>query len=107
MKRMTDALPIQRTEFQASLDNDDLATAQTIRKMAKHVRSAISDPEVQHVAFMAIGSASVQDAAGIAAAVWAWLKQNVQFVPDEILLWGWEGIKDERELLISPSVMVR
>lgn len=94
------------SEFQAALD-DNQATEQTVAIMGSHVRNCYQDPEVRACAIQAVTSGSrPQSQKDIAAAVWAWCKRNIRFVPDEVQL-AETGRGDERELLISPAVMAR
>ena len=104
------ASPVLISERQADYQNTERSTEQTVQEMTRLIRDSIADPEVQRAAASAIagmGPNSSCVASQIAAAVWAWLKRNIQFVTDEEQLLKLLGRRDELELLISPSVMVR
>lgn len=96
---------IHVSEFQADALDDNLATAQTIQIMCAHIRAAVQDPVVQATA-LSIPLPLNPTRQQIAERVWQWCKQNIRFVLDEVQLAA-IGKPDERELLISPSVMVR
>ncbi len=98
------ATPIVISERRADYRDTDRSTQQTIQAMCEHIKDAVSDPEVQRIAELAAAGGGRRE---IAAAVWAWLKNNIQFVTDDQLLLETSGRRDELELLVSPSVMVR
>lgn len=95
--------PVQITERQATYQNTDASTAETVQDMCGHIRAALQDFVVLRIA-ADLGGGSRRE---IAVAVWTWLKRNVRFVEDEEQLWRQLGRRDELELLISPSVLVR
>lgn len=95
------------TERQADYQNTDRSTAQTVQEMIGHIRSAVQDPEVRRIASGAAAQGRNDSRREIADSIWRWCKANVQFVPDEVQLENLMGRRDELELLISPSVMIR
>jgi len=107
--------PVLISERQADYQNTEVSTAQTIRDMCAHVRAATQDPLVRRVALEISGVPLSVWAAGacplsrrqLAEKVWAWCKRNIKFVPDEEQIWKLLGRREELELLISPSVMLR
>ena len=96
------------TETQAPFD-DELATEQTVQEMCGHIRDSVDDPEVQRAARDAVSGLGLDQAtpSNIARCVWVWLFNHIEFVTDDALLLKFMGRQDERELLISPAVMVR
>jgi hypothetical protein len=79
-------------------------TRQTVRKMCEHVRNAQSDPLIQQTAHTI---ANAQTCSDTLRKLWYWVKAHVKFVTDEQLTWRLFREKDNFELLISPSVLIR
>ena len=105
---MSGALPIDISEYQADYKDTEHSTVQTVGSMGEHIRRSMADPLVQQTALGAIaGQGGAQSEAEACAAVWAWCKQNITFVNDEVQLKKLLNLDDELELLISPSVMLR
>lgn len=120
-------LPIHVERLQASLDDSDLATEQTIQRMARHIRDCANDPVViaaAHSALRTFGAQPCRPDSGLARwwaltgaaasprrnlawSVWWSVKHLLHFTEDEQLLWGLTPNPPELELLVSPSVMVR
>lgn len=94
------------SEVQADLLDNNRSTEQTVAAMAHHIQAAMLDPAVYKVGanLAASSSGSRRD---LAASVWEWCHRNIRFAQDEDLLAAQLGRRDELELLISPSVMVR
>jgi hypothetical protein len=105
--------------FQASLQDSDLATAETIKTMCGHVHRAAGDPLVQRAAHQAEQSWGVERpsslvAAGLglvtvvpgASAFW-WVKHLVKQVPHDQFKRRVAAFPQKRQLLISPEVVVR
>lgn len=105
----TATLPIHVERLQASLDDSDLATEQTVERMTQHIRDCANDPVVIAAARKALatfgaGRPGRRDAAW---AVWWSIKHALTFAEDDQLLRGLTPNPPELELLVSPSVMVR
>lgn len=92
--------PIVITERQADYLDTERSTAQTVQEMCGHIRAAAGDPLVRAVALEVVDGDPLQS-------VWAWCKKNIRFVTDEEQLEKLLGRRDELELLISPSVLMR
>jgi hypothetical protein len=92
---------------QASLDDPDEATAQTVRYMAVLVRHSQSDPIVGAAADQAWRD--FHGLAGDDPAVCAWwfAKHTLRFVHHQELLVHWLGLPDELQLLISPEAVLK
>ena len=102
--------PVSISEVQADYQDTEKSTAQTVKEMGWHVQSALHDPAVYAAALDACGNGIVfwdGSAKRKAEGVWAWLKNNVQFLSDETQLQATMGRGEELELLIAPSVLVR
>lgn len=92
------------SEKQADYQDTEKATAQTVREMCVLIREAMQDPLVRLVAWEALQSPG----SGVPIAkIWQWVKSNVRFESDESQLRRLLGRRDELELLISPSVLLR
>jgi hypothetical protein len=105
--------------YQASIQDPDLATAETIKTMCGHVHRAAGDPLVQRAAHQAEQSWGVERpsslvAAGLglvtvvpgASAFW-WVKHLVKQVPHDQFKRRVAAFPQKRQLLISPEVVVR
>lgn len=101
--------------FQSSPDSDT-ATAETIAVMVDQIRRSKNDPLMWQVAkdalnrwgnVAALGGPAAPNAAVIAWAVWWYAKHNLKFVHHEKQIWAWFGERDQLQLLIEPSVLVR
>lgn len=105
----TSMLPVAVERLQASLDDSDLATQQTIERMTQHIRDCASDPAVAAAARKALRTfgAGQPGRRNAAWAVWWSIKHALSFVEDDDLLHGLTPNPPELELLVSPSVMVR
>lgn len=101
------AVNIQVTEQQADLLDDNRATAQTVQRMCELVNDAAGDPLIESTARSIVNVDDLHSRQKICAAAWDWCKQNIRFVPDEEQLMRTLNRTGERELLISPSVMIR
>ena len=105
-----DGLPLYRESIPGDPD-DNKATAQTVARMCKHIDGAATkDPATQaaaHMAFERYGNVALPPLKRRAWAAWWYCKHLVKFVQDETLLGSMLGEHDQRELLISPAVMVR
>jgi hypothetical protein len=102
-------LPVHVERLQASLDNTDLATEQTIERMTQHIRDCAADPAVIAAARHALATfgAGGLGRRNAAWAVWWSIKHALTFIEDDELLRGLTPNPPELELLVSPSVMVR
>lgn len=123
---------VHRSSFQADLYDNDRATSQTVRAMSQHIRDCASDPYIRWAAHDAIDTWGKAVPAGFAAAAgiqqgdgremaanaakdarraawacWWWVKHNCKFVQDDEQLLRLLNERDQLELLITPSVMVR
>jgi hypothetical protein len=98
--------------FQASLDNPDLATVQTVRAMCGHIRACAADPVVLACAqqalqqFGGLGAGLPREIAA-ADACWWWVKHRVRFVQDDDAIQALLNERYQLELLVTPSVLVR
>jgi hypothetical protein len=106
--------------FQASLQDSDLATAETIKTMCGHVHRAALDPLVQQAAQRAeqswgTGRASTKalanlglliDAVPGAGCFW-WVKYGLKQVPHEQFKALLAAFPQKRQLLVSPEVVLR
>jgi hypothetical protein len=102
--------------YQADMQDQDHATAQTVGLMAEQIRKCAQDPVVQAAARNALvkyahGPAEMRWNVGPHAACWAtwWsIRHTLKFVSDDSLLRNIPTPNPpELELLVSPSVMVR
>lgn len=100
------AAQLNITEQQADLFDNNLATAQTVRRMCTLIAESVQDPGVMRCLDQALTSSDTSRQR-IAAACWEWCKQNIRFVQDDDALYADLGRRDELELLISPAVMAR
>jgi hypothetical protein len=92
---------------QASLD-PDVATAETIEVMKRHIADAQRDPALfdacrKALALCGLG-ASIEEKC---QAIFAWIKSRVAFKGDDALIQSLFNERDQLELLISPSVLLR
>jgi len=102
-------LQVHVERLQASIDDSDLATQQTIERMTQHIRDCANDPAVIAAAQNALATfgAGGPGRRNAAWAVWWSIKHALTFVEDDQLLRGLTPDPPELELLVSPSVMVR
>ena len=110
---------LRRAKRVAASPNSDRATAQTIEIMCQHIRKSAADPLVQGCAvdavrqwrggaqFAATGQDPFSDPAAIAESVWWWCKHAMKFVHHSQQILVWLGERDQLQLLIEPSVLVR
>jgi hypothetical protein len=93
---------------QAPADSES-STAQTVERMAQHVRNSAGDPAVVWAAHHALNTAGGPNASQLARckAVFYWLKSRVRFKTDDALIGMLFGERDQLELLISPPVLLR
>ena len=100
---------VQISETQADLGNTERSTEQTVSEMCKHIRDCLKDPAIRFTALDAVSSLDGMRPTRqqVVEYIWRWCKTNIEFVPDEVQLFTLLGRRDELELLISPSVMVR
>ena len=102
----------------AALDPDE-ATAQTVRIMCRHIEKSAADPLLKACArsavaqwrggpaFAASGRDPSTDARAIAESIWWWAKHQLKFVHHAALILAWLNERDQLQLLIEPSVLVR
>lgn len=99
-------LAVQREHARAGLATPSPeVTRQTVRKMCEHIRNAQTDPLITLCAEQAI--AGTRGPSEALQRLWYWVKSHVKFVTDEQLTWRLFREKDNFELLISPSVLIR
>lgn len=106
----TSTLPLRVERYQADLEDQDHATAQTVGLMAQEIHKCSQDPAVQAAARNALLKYSHGRAGAYAAcwAVWWSIRHTLKFVADDSLLRNIPTPNPpELELLVSPSVMVR
>lgn len=107
---MTAAFPARATlhREQASLTDPDQATQQTVERMKQHVAAAAADPALDWACSLALQVCGPDATpAEKAATVWWWIKNHVRFKSDDSQMRQVFGQRDELELLISPSVLLR
>ena len=102
----TQPYPIVQRQ-QASLD-PDVATAETIEVMKRHIANSQRDPALfdackKALALCGLG-ASIEEKC---EAIFAWIKSRVAFKGDDALIQSLFNERDQLELLISPSVLLR
>jgi hypothetical protein len=115
---MTEALTVNGgtvriSRRQASVDNPDLATAQTVAAMVDLIWDAVRDPLVRHFARMVryrwagSGLGCWRSPEDLAAGSWWWVKHSLRFVHDDTLLRRLLNETGQLEALVSPAVSVR
>lgn len=101
----------QRPERVIASSDPDTATAQTIRIMCQHVRTAAQDELVGQTARSAAGQFSglgaIDGPGALASAAWWWCKLYIKFVHHENILRSRLGEAGHLQGLISPEVLVR
>ena len=102
----------------AALDPDE-ATAQTVQIMCEHIHRSAKDPLIQKCALDAVkqwkggfqfatsGRDPFTSPEAIAESIWWWVKHSMTFVHHSKQIFRWLGEKDQLQLLIEPSVVVR
>ena len=102
-------MPVVFSREQASLSNDQQATEQVIARMSEHIRAAHGDPAVVRVAAdcLHLAGGGHLNPLQRGKAVWYWVKTHVQFVQDDDLIERLFGEHGQRELLISPILLLR
>jgi hypothetical protein len=107
---------LRRAKRIQSSPDPDTATAETIAVMVDQIRQSTNDPLMREIAqdalkrwgnVAALGGPSSINAGVIAWAVWWYAKHNLKFVHHEKQIWAWFGERDQLQLLIEPSVLVR
>jgi hypothetical protein len=106
---------VYRQSVQADLYDNERAAQQTVEAMARHIRYCATDPYIRWVASDALGSWGNTSGLGMSGdgrsraawSAWWWAKQNVKFMQDDAQLLRLLNERDQLELLITPSVMVR
>ena len=106
--------------YQASIQDPDLATAETIKTMCGHVHRAAGDPLVQRAAHQAEQSWGVDRPSSLVAAQFGlmgasvpgpgcfwWVKHLVKQVPHSQFKALLAAFPQKRQLLISPEVVLR
>lgn len=89
-------------------DNDDEATAATVKMMADYIKQGVTDPVCQkwaHDAVFQFGNRQRTPLALVWSVFWK-LKHCVKLTRDETVLFH-IGQKNARDLLIAPAVLVR
>ena len=100
-------MPAVLTREQAPSDTEQ-STAQTVAKMAEHIRNSAGDPAVVWAAGQARKSAGPgASKSALAKAVFYLIKCRVRFRTDDELISLMFNKRDELELLISPPVLLR
>ena len=94
------------SERQADYLDNELSTAQTVQEMCSLIATAASDPLVRAAVHEAL-SLRPDPGIGPCGLIWLWCKTHVRFETDESQLWRTLRRRDELELLISPSVLLR
>jgi hypothetical protein len=86
-----------------------VVTAQTVKKMAEHIRNALADPLLNSIvrSLSVRPNESLRSAADQLVAFWTWVKHHIRFVHDDTLILGLLNERDHFELLISPPVLLR
>ena len=101
-------MPAVLTREQAPADTE-ASTAQTVDRMAQHIRNSAGDAAVVWAAHKALASAGGENsrASDRCRAVFNFLKAHVRFQTDDQLISLWCLGQDELELLVSPPVLLR
>jgi len=92
---------------QASLENTDEATAQTVRFMCDLVKHSLSDPIIQQAwrdAWRFFHAVAFEDEA---TCCWWYARYLIKFVHHQELLRDWLFKFDELQLLISPEALLK
>lgn len=101
---------VQVTEQQADLLDNQVATSQTVRRMCELIAESVGDEAVMACVRQAVAPSDLDSRQRIAAGCWDWCKRNIEFVPDDVLLFWELGIPpsaEELERLASPAVLAR
>ena len=110
---------LKRAQRVPAAADPDEATAQTVRIMAGHIKRSAEDPVVQAWAMQAVkqwrgglGFASTgrdpfADPGAIAESCWWFAKHYMKFVHHSKQILDWFNERDQLQLLIEPSVLVR
>lgn len=102
--------------YQGDLFDSDNATAQTIRIMVnEHIRPAAQDPAVRAAALWACEAfrggpgyqGPVDSPEAMAYSLWWYAKHKLKFLYHEAAIRQLLGERDQLQLLISPSIIVR
>jgi hypothetical protein len=105
-----DGIPLYREQQDAGPD-DNTATAQTVERMCRHIAGAVAhDPATQASAADALqrfGNVALSPLRRRAWSVWWYVKHRMKFVQDEKLLGSMLGEPPQRELMISPAILLR
>jgi transglutaminase-like putative cysteine protease len=100
-------VPISVQSTKTNPIDTDVSTMDTITQMIALARLSALSSEVHHIVNTCLSSLpkshSVKD---LVRAIYYWIKGNVVFVQDETILAGQLGMPSDRELLISPMVLV-
>lgn len=114
--------PTPRVEvrrYQGDLSNPDRATAQTIAVMCDQIESAARDPAVQNAArdavrrfrggpfYIRAGADASKNPGAIAESCWWAAKAALRFEHHEDRIQIWFNERDQLQLLISPTILVR
>jgi hypothetical protein len=94
--------PVRATIDLVESEDDELATAQTIRLMCQYAREDSRSPIVRTAAAAAARLAQGNSPGNIAAAVWAWIRQRVRFQLDSETAIPVTDTPEAAELLIRP-----
>jgi len=105
-----DGSPLYREE-QAAGPDDNTATAQTVERMCRHIAGAVAhDPATKAAADDALrrfGNVTLAPLRRRAWAVWWYVKHRMKFTQDTSLLASMLHEPPQRELMISPAILLR
>lgn len=110
---------LRRAKRVKAAANPDQATAQTVEIMCQHIHASAKDPLISRYALEAVrqwrggaqfastGQDALSDPLAIAESIWWWCKHSMTFVHHSKQILVWLGERDQLQLLIEPSVLVR
>ena len=110
---------LRRAKRVKAAANPDQATAQTVEIMCKLIHESAKDPLISRYALEAVrqwrggaqfastGQDALSDPLAIAESIWWWCKHSMTFVHHSKQILVWLGERDQLQLLIEPSVLVR
>lgn len=108
--QLTDGRCAQIEAIPSTLTDSERSTRETVKRMARHIRSALSDPKLQSIArdiARRSASCACHGPQQLVWDVWHFLKTAVRFRSDEEAVSRILNGRDEVDFLINPAVLVR
>ncbi len=99
-------MPIHIEDTPTNPIDTDQSTNETVIRMIALARSAASSPEVHHVVNTCLSVLHNQSTKELAKAIYYWIKEHVKFEEDEAILANVLGLATDKDLLISPQVVL-